>query len=440
VPRWAPITLVLLLPFGCPSGGAGATRDSCQTIAVTQQAVAFPHVRALQTAVARARPCDWILIAPGIYRGQVTIRTSGLHVRGLDRNRVVVDGMHQIGDGITVTGNDVRVENLTVRNFDRRSINDDDTGNQVRWLAVDGWDGRYLTTYDNGLRGGYGIWSARSQNGVLDNVFASGFSDSGLYVGACRDCHAVVTHALAERNLIGLAATNAGGHFLIERSLFRGNAVGVSFNSSQSDPPPPQLGTCAAARNRSSAPAISTTRLSRCTIFRDNRVLDNNSLDVPSNTSSVRPGAGVGIDLLGSYGDLIRSNMIVGNRNIGVLGLQLPESGTARFALAGNRISGNTIHGSRFAIALAGGEHSVDNCVQGNRGAANRPRNLKPFSCANTTTPRPPAASNRSIIVLVRSLHTQLATRTRNSQPAPPPQRTMPNPCRGAPASPLCSR
>jgi hypothetical protein len=97
------------------------------------------------------------------------------------------------------------------------------------------------------------------------------------------------------------------------------------------------------------APAITTTRLARCTIFRDNRVLDNDALDVSANTTSVRPAAGVGLDLLGSYGDLITDNQIAGNRNIGLLGVQLPERGRARFAFAGNRIADNpsAAHGSR---------------------------------------------------------------------------------------------
>jgi hypothetical protein len=428
VRRRVPIAIVVLLTLACPASGAQGLPGGCQTIAVTRRTAPFPHVRSLQAAVARARPCDWIVIAPGIYRGPVTIRTPSLHLRGLDRNRVIVDGMHRLGNGITVTADNVWVENLTVRNFDRRSVNDDGTGNEVRWLGVHGWYGRYLTVYDTGLHGGYGIWSASSRDGLLDQVSASGFSDAGLYVGACRDCRAVVEHALAERNLIGLAATNAGGHFLVERSLFRGNAVGVSLNSSQSDPPPPQLGTCSAGRNRVARPAITTTRLRRCTAFRDNRVLDNNALDVPSDTSSVRPGAGIGIDLLGTYADLVSDNLIAGNRNFGVLGVQLPETGVARFALAGNRISGNTIRGSRFAVALAGGDQSVDNCVQANSGGPNRPGNLKPFSCAHRTTPRLPGGSNRSIVAFVRSLHAQLATHSRGRQPAPLPQPAMPRP------------
>jgi hypothetical protein len=295
------VLALLLALAGSASGRSGA--PACSAIAVTRQAVPFPHVRSLRAAIARARPCDWILVAPGVYRGAATIRVPDLHVRGLDRNRVILDGGHRVGNGITIEADDVWVENLTVRDFDRRSRNDDATGTQVAWRGVHGWWGRYLTAYDTGLLGGYGLWAARSQGGAFDH--ASGFDDSGLYVGACHDCRALVEHAVAEHDLVGLAATNASGHFRVEDSLFRRNAVGVSFNSSQSDSPPPQLGTCDAGANRSPAPVLATTRLARCTVFRDNRVLDNNALDVPANTASVRPGAGIGLALLGSYGDLI---------------------------------------------------------------------------------------------------------------------------------------
>jgi len=43
-----------------------------------------------------------------------------------------------VGNGITVEANHVSIENLTVRNFDRRSRNDDAAGTQVRWLGVHG--------------------------------------------------------------------------------------------------------------------------------------------------------------------------------------------------------------------------------------------------------------------------------------------------------------
>src|SRR5205823_6873642 len=52
----------------------------------------------IQAAVNAARPGDWILIGPGDYHEQgssndgVLVTTPGIHVRGMDRNRVIVDG------------------------------------------------------------------------------------------------------------------------------------------------------------------------------------------------------------------------------------------------------------------------------------------------------------------------------------------------------------
>jgi hypothetical protein len=146
-------------------------------------------------------------------------------------------------------------------------------------------------------------------------------------------------------------------------------------------------------------------------------VLDNNVLTVPANTSSVHPGWGIGIALLGAQGDLIANNVITGNTNVGVLGIAL-----ARFALAGNRIAGNRISGSRMAIALAGGPN---NCIT----------EPGPLSCVHTTTSTPPAAS---VLALVRRLHREFVAHDRRGQPAPPPQPTMPRPCLGVPANSLC--
>ena len=52
----------------------------------------------IQSAVNAAQPGDWVLVAPGDYHEQgdaeagVMITTPNVHVRGLDRNGVVVDG------------------------------------------------------------------------------------------------------------------------------------------------------------------------------------------------------------------------------------------------------------------------------------------------------------------------------------------------------------
>ena len=97
----------------------------------------------IQAAVDAARPGDWILVAPGDYHENgssdpelpagVLIRTPGIHLRGLDRNSVIVDwtrpgaptpcssdpAFQMTGrDGIEVyKASGTYVENLTVCNF-----------------------------------------------------------------------------------------------------------------------------------------------------------------------------------------------------------------------------------------------------------------------------------------------------------------------------------
>jgi hypothetical protein len=423
--------------------------SGCAALLVTKGKVAYPHERNIQAAVNKATPCDWVLVAPGVYPGSVVIRRPDLHLLGLDRNRVVIDGRHRKGvNGIEVRASDVWVENLTVRNFDRIAPNAEN-GNEVWWYEAHGWHGNYLTVYDTGLLGGYGLFAERSADGEWDHVYAAGFDDSGLYIGACRDCEATVSHALAERNPVGYAGTNSGGHLVLADSLLRNNAVGLSLNSSESDPPPPQLGTCDANANRSATPTITSTALSRCTLVRGNRIVANNNLSAPSDTSSERPGWGIGIVLLGTYGDLVTKNVLARNRNVGVLGLEFPwwrppRRRPVHFQLTGNRIQRNAVSGSRISIAIEGGlfgsKRSTNNCLSKNRYASSLPANLRPFSCANARTPNPAKAASERTLALVAKLHRQFLARRAHGQPVPPPQPTMPNPCAGAPSNPLCRR
>jgi len=187
-------------------------------LVVTNAPVAYPHYTTIQSAVDAAASGDWIMIDAGVYPDPVYITTPGIHLRGVDRNAVVLDGQHQPANGIEVwKANDVSIENLTVHDFDRPSL-DGGMGNEIWWnggdgsgtIGLTGWRGRYLTTYSTGLLGGYGIFISNSTSGSLDQVYASGFNDSGLYVGACRDCRARVSHALVENNCLGYSGTNAG--------------------------------------------------------------------------------------------------------------------------------------------------------------------------------------------------------------------------------------
>lgn len=429
---------------------------SCQTLVVTKANVAYKHYTTIQGAVSVARPCDWVLVAPGVYRESVVIRTPNLHLRGLSRNRVVIDGRHRVGNGIEVDkALNVWIENLTVRNFDHAEGVYED-GNQIWWnggdesgqIGAHGWWGNYLTTYDTGLRGMYGLFVSNSVNGALDHVYASGLSDSGIYIGACRDCRAVVRHALIERNAFGYSGTNAGGHLIVEDSTFRDNGLGMMPNSLPNDAPPPQLGTCNSGSNTSPTPTIPSTRIAHCSIFRRNKVSANNLTTAPANPAAGALPWGSGIVLLGTYGDWVYNNTVTGNRNFGIVGLENPipfppTDQTIYFQLSGNRIERNVVSGGSYAdIAFEGGlfgaKQSLNNCFAANAAKKTMPSDLSPWSCNLETTPNGDPATNGTLVGILLKLQGENQRHVQRGQPVPPPQPTMPRPCHGAPPNPLC--
>src|SRR5207244_5361567 len=116
---------------------------------------------------------------------------------------------------------------------------------------------------------------------------------------------------------------------------------------------------------------------------------------------------GTGIELSGTYGDLIANNVVSGNQNFGILAHEYPDPfpptpTTVYFQSAGNRISANVVRGSKRDIALEGGlfgdKQSVNNCVAGNRYRTSLPADLGPWSCARATTSHVDGPTARKIL------------------------------------------
>jgi hypothetical protein len=437
-----------------------AASASARVLIVTQRHVSYTQYTTIQGAVAAAHPGDWILIDRGVYSGTVQISKPRLHLRGINRNAVILDGRHKVGNGIVITSNGVWVENLTVRNFDRRAREDSANGNEVWWegagekgtrIGIHGWWGQYLTAYDTGLLGGYGLFAGHSADGFFKHVYASGFNDSGVYVGGCRDCHALVQDALVERNALGWSSTNAGGHLIIEDSTFRDNSVGVAPDSEpDSDRPPPQDGACNSASNRATLPTFTSTQIDRCTIFRHNLIEDNGNITTPANSDILNAPWGEGVVLGGDYADLIEDNTIRDNPTFGVLVLERPDpfpvqSDTVYFQSSGDRVSDNTLTGNAtvqgtYDLGLEGGvfgtQNSVNDCFSGNTFATSSPADIEgTWGCQNATTPNGGITLFNEILTLVK----QSGARHQRPQPAPHRQPTMPGPCKGVPRNPLCA-
>jgi hypothetical protein len=425
------------------------------------------YYKTIQEAVNASGKNAWVLIEPGVYPEEVKITNAqkGLHLRGMNRNTVIIDGENKVtpegANGIEAfQANNIWIENLTVRNFDRPSANGEN-GNEIWWnggdetgkIGAHKWYGNYLTTYDTGLNGGYGLFASNSVTGSLENSYASGFNDSGLYIGACRDCQTRVFNVVMENNALGYSGSNSGGRLLIENSVFNNNSIGFVPNSENpSDPPPPQDGACNSGKNRKPTPTFTTTNIARCTIFRNNQFNNNNNINAPGNGATEAGGWGIGVELPGTYADLVEKNTISGNENVGLMGFEYPnpfpiQEDTIYFALSGNRISDNTFSGNGtnergFSgdLTLQGGlfTQSVNNCVSGNAfAAATHPANIETtWGCQNNTTPNP--ENGFAAVEYLLLLQAESEARTPTPQPAPPPQPTMPNPCQGVPYNPLC--
>src|SRR3954451_20682413 len=217
------------------------------------------NYKSIQKAVNAAHKGDWILIAPGDYKGAVRVTTPGLHIRGLSRSGVIVDGTKSgracsskakdqdfkrgdKGNGIEVfKASGVTIDNLTACNFLGE-------GNQIWWNGGDGsgkigmtsWYGSYLSatsTYFNPKKpqATYGIFASNAKGpGVLTDSYANNMNDAAFYVGACHPCATTLSNVHGEFNRLGYSGTNSSG-VTIKHSEFNDNFAGISTDSENND-------------------------------------------------------------------------------------------------------------------------------------------------------------------------------------------------------------
>ncbi len=342
----------------------------------------------IQAAVNAARPGDWILIGPGDYKtteistprgasqfpAAVLITTPDVHIRGMNRRTVIVDGTRP---GSAVCSNkgsaqnfgvhgsatssasayaaraasgasglnglmvfkagDVSIENLTACNFlgGARAA-----GNEIWWnggaesgkVGGHGFTGQYLTTTSTYLKNQsaaaevsaaqYGVFSSNWSGGTWNQIYASNFNDSGFYIGACRQvCDQTVNHAWAEFNALGYSGSNSGGRMLIENSQFDHNEDGFDTDSQNGDNPAPQNGAC--------PPGVSppVKGAHSCWVFIHNDVHDNNNPNVPAAGLAAAGPVGTGMSVSGGRNDTVMDNTFAHNNAWGVIFVPFLDNG-----------------------------------------------------------------------------------------------------------------
>ncbi|MGQ0848316.1 MAG: right-handed parallel beta-helix repeat-containing protein [Actinomycetota bacterium] len=346
----------------------------------------------IQQAVDMALPGDLVLIGAGLYQEAIEVNTPGLVIRGVDRNRVVIDAGNRAENVIDVYSDGVAVENLTVKNG---------IANGVYWGAVRGYRASYVTAIDNG---DYGIYAFDSSDGLFEYSYASGSPDSGFYIGQCDPCQAVIDHVVSEWNGLGYSGTNASGELYIINSVWRYNAAGIVPNTLDSELLPPFHDVTIAG----------------------NVIHDNSNRKAPVK-SAPWSGLGNGIILAGGNSSTVIRNLVFNHEVNGIA--VTPNLDRNFWRSAHNRIEGNVVEGSGRADLALAGPAGPGNCFTGNRATSSFPVGLQAFAtCDGVRLPVLYELAG-STEQLGRVMENGLGLRPDNpvgSAPKPGPQENMP--------------
>jgi plastocyanin len=284
----------------------------------------------IQSAVDAAKAGDLVLINSGVYNESVTITTSFLTIRGKDRNAVIIDGEFMRENGIQIYETDgVSVENLSVRNFSL---------NGVYWNSSKGYKASHVTAYNNG---DYGVYAFNSTDGIFENIYASGHPDSGIYIGQCYPCNALIYDSVVEGNALGYSGTNAGGHLYIYNNIWRDNMSGIIPNTLDSELNPP----------------------GRETTIVGNLVVDNNNYEAPANRFGL-VAQGMGIVMPGRVGDIVEKNIVVNHDKYGLVAS--PMLDVNLYFSQHVQVKNNIIMDSGYTDLALAGPWGPGNCFEDN--------------------------------------------------------------------------
>ena len=391
--------------------------------------------KTIQEAVDNASEGDLILVDEGVYEEAVDVTTPDITIRGVDRNKVILDGKFELENGIRVLDTDgVVVENMTARNY---------VSNGFYWTGSDRYRGSYLTAYRNG---DYGIYAFDAYHGQLDHSLGSGSPDAGFYIGECYRCDAVIDSVVSEYNGLGYSGTNSGGDLYIVNSTFRNNRAGIVPNAGSYE-------LCYPGRDN--------------TIV-GNVVYDNNYLDGPGIDVSLM-AQGNGILLAGSINNVIERNLVYDHDRTGIAAVPFPEEdasdtpptadeldipcdetkddelpdeadipGTVIWNATGNRVVGNVIENSGLAdiasatIALNPDDPStaeLDNCFSDNTIETSAPTDLEALApCDGDGNGGSFDDGALDLLVLINEQPDAPAKDSYKSTPEPEDQESMPDP------------
>lgn len=269
----------------------------------------------IQEAVDKAGRNGVVRIYPGTYHENVLVIHHGVTIEGVIRNgkRPVLDGRNILPDAISGLGNDFKVMNLEIRNYQGNGV----VVHKARNVIY-----RNLILHNTGL---YGVYPIECDGVLVEDCKVSGARDAGIYVGQSRNI--VVRRNEAFQNVTGIEIENCV-NAIVEDNYVHNNTGGILVFLLPFNPSKVQDGC----------------------IVRRNRVINNNTpnfADPEAIVSNVLKGTG--IMLLAADNTEVYENEIVGNGTFGIMTIGLRQIFPAPTPLDvdpnpdGNRIYNNIL-------------------------------------------------------------------------------------------------
>ena len=377
-------SILLLLSSGLVVGLLLPTASNARTINVHRG-------QSIQKAVDKAHDGDRIFIHPGTYQERgtpcptnqgndcaVVIKKDDIELIGRpQRNRpVVLEGRGDQQQGIAVarTGDPSCLSDASSR-IDQSLISNievDGFGHDGVFLfCVDGWRVTNVTTKDNVE---YGIFPSHVGQGRVDNSFASGSNDTGIYIGQAHDV--LIDHSVATGNVSGFEIENSSNVLATDNEAYGNTGGMLSFTLPNLD--------------------VKSNH--------DNEIANNNIHDNDKANTCVDPEdavcgvpQGTGILLLAADTNNVHDNTVTGNDTFGIAVANFCTGNAAAcnppptdidLFPDGNHIVSNTATGNGtnpdpnvpgiFAVDLAWDFTGTGNCWSNNTAGTAFPSNLPP--------------------------------------------------------------
>ena len=217
-------TVLGLLSTAALAAGCGGGSNLCDGIANCIAIDKGASEVKIKTAFAEAIDATTIVFGAGTFKltAQLDVRKNGVTIKGAGRELTLLDfgGSAAGQDGIHVeTTGAFTIEDLTVQ---------DAAANGIKVLGAKGvtmrrvggvWSKPAATT-----NGRYALYPVQSEDVLLEDSYAKGSSDAGIYVGQCKNV--IVRRNKAEGNVAGLEIENTDSADVYENEV-TGNTSGL---------------------------------------------------------------------------------------------------------------------------------------------------------------------------------------------------------------------